>query len=136
MVCLSVYFLIKPAVELIAALSPPDINNKQHNKLTRTAPGVYGHSLTITAGLQIGLTCCPSESAYIVHSVSTTISPYLRPTGPNALVLRFQAAGFLNSVCAVDGCHIAIVELHCKNPMAYHNRRQFYSVILSGLCDS
>ncbi len=45
----------------------------------------------------------------------------------------FQTAGFPKTVCAVDGCHIPT---HCNNPVAYYKRKQFYSVILTGFCDS
>lgn len=37
--------------------------------------------------------------------------------------------------CAVDGSHIPIMRPHCDNPLAYFNRKQFYSVILTGFCD-
>ncbi len=50
--------------------------------------------------------------------------------------LGFERAGFHNTVCAVDGSHIPIMRPHCNNPLAYYNRKQFYSVILTGLCDS
>ncbi|XP_042575727.1 protein ANTAGONIST OF LIKE HETEROCHROMATIN PROTEIN 1-like [Cyprinus carpio] len=50
--------------------------------------------------------------------------------------LEFETAGFPKTVCAVDGCHIPIVKPHCENPVAYINRKQFYSVILTGFCDS
>lgn len=50
--------------------------------------------------------------------------------------LEFDAAGFPNTVCAVDGCHIPIMRPHCDNPLAYLNRKQFYSVNLTGFCDS
>ncbi|XP_048020367.1 uncharacterized protein LOC125251409 [Megalobrama amblycephala] len=50
--------------------------------------------------------------------------------------LAFDAAGFPNTVCAVDGCHIPIMRPHCRNPLAYLNRKQFYSVVLTGFCDS
>ncbi len=50
--------------------------------------------------------------------------------------LEFDAAGFPNTVCAVDGCHIPIMRPHCDNPLAYLNRKQFYSVNLTGFCES
>ncbi|XP_051968809.1 uncharacterized protein LOC127633620 [Xyrauchen texanus] len=50
--------------------------------------------------------------------------------------LEFETAGFPKTVCAVDGCHIPMVKPHCENPVAYINRKQLYSVILTGFCDS
>ncbi|KAJ4927753.1 hypothetical protein JOQ06_015555 [Pogonophryne albipinna] len=44
----------------------------------------------------------------------------------------YRGGGFLNTVCAVDGCHIPIVKPHCENPVAYLNRKLLYSVGILG----
>ncbi len=74
--------------------------------------------------------CC-YVNTYMAHHISW-------PTGQRLQMskLNFDAAGFPNTVCAVDGCHIPIRRLHCDNALAYLNRKQFYSVILTGFCDS
>ncbi|XP_034095934.1 putative nuclease HARBI1 isoform X1 [Gymnodraco acuticeps] len=74
---------------------------------------------------------CSLVTTYLSHHISW-------PTGQalHNSELGFRAAGFPNTVCAVDGCHIPIVKPHCENPVAYINRKQFYSVVLTGFCDS
>ncbi|KAK7168095.1 hypothetical protein R3I94_002217 [Phoxinus phoxinus] len=71
--------------------------------------------------------------------VITHLSHYISWPRGQALHIsqsEFEKAGFPKTVCAVDGCHIPIVKPHCENPVAYINRKQFYSVILTGFCDS
>ena len=71
--------------------------------------------------------------------VNTHLSHHIAwPTGEavHTSQLHFQTAGFPNTVCALDGCHIPIVKPFCNNPIAYYNRKQFYSIILTGFCDS
>lgn len=56
------------------------------------------------------------------------------PTGQRLQMskLNFDDA----AACAMDGCRIPKRRPHCYNPLAYLNRKQFYSVILTGFCDS
>ncbi len=71
----------------------------------------------------------------LIHTWPTA-SPGPQAKGCRCQELNFDAAGFPNTVCVVDGCHIPIRRPHCDNPLAYLNRKQFYSVILTGFCDS
>lgn len=50
--------------------------------------------------------------------------------------LGFCAAECSYTTSAVDGWHIPTVKPHCENPVVFLNRKQFYSVVLIGLCDS
>uniref|UniRef100_A0A8C6KUR7 DDE Tnp4 domain-containing protein n=1 Tax=Nothobranchius furzeri TaxID=105023 RepID=A0A8C6KUR7_NOTFU len=71
--------------------------------------------------------------------VITHLSHYISwPTGEqlHTSQLGFQRAGFPNTVCAIDGCHIPIVRPNCNDPTAYYNRKQFYSIILTGFANS
>uniref|UniRef100_A0A3B1JM55 DDE Tnp4 domain-containing protein n=1 Tax=Astyanax mexicanus TaxID=7994 RepID=A0A3B1JM55_ASTMX len=74
---------------------------------------------------------CSLVNVHMAHHISWPVGQTLHKS-----VLGFEAAGFPNTVCAVDGCHIRIQKPHCDNPLAYYNRKQFYSVILTGFCDS
>ncbi len=74
---------------------------------------------------------CSLVTTHLYHNISWPTADSLHTSQ-----LRFQAAGFPNTVCAVDGCHIPIVKPHCNNPIVYYNRKQFYSIILTGFCDS
>ncbi|KAM9462843.1 uncharacterized protein Hap1MRO34_016708 [Clarias gariepinus] len=73
--------------------------------------------------------CC-YVNTYMAHHISWARGQRLQMSK-----LKFDLAGFPNTVCAVDGCHIPIRRPHCDNPLAYLNRQQFYSVILTGFCD-
>ncbi|XP_051965445.1 uncharacterized protein LOC127631382 [Xyrauchen texanus] len=74
--------------------------------------------------------CC-NVNTYMAHHISWPRGQRLEMSK-----LGFDAAGFPNTVCAVDGCHIPILRPHCDNPLEYMNRKQFYSVNLTGFCDS
>ena len=39
-------------------------------------------------------------------------------------------------MCALDGCHIPIWKPHVQKPIAYLNRKHFYSIVLTGFCTS
>ena len=43
--------------------------------------------------------------------------------------------GVQGVVGAIDGCHIEILAPH-DNPMAYYNRKKFYSLVLLAVCDA
>ncbi|KAK9977060.1 hypothetical protein ABG768_018881 [Culter alburnus] len=64
--------------------------------------------------------CC-YVNTYMAHHISW-------PRGQRLAMskLGFDAAGFPNTD----------VQPHCDNPLAYLNRKQFYSVNLTGFCDS
>lgn len=83
-------------------------------------------------GWQIDLTC----QNPLLPSISMSFVTILTHTWLEMSNLGFDTAGFPNTVCAVDGCHIPIMRPHCDNPLAYMNRKQFYSVNLTGFCDS
>lgn len=74
---------------------------------------------------------CALVTAYLSHYIS-------QPTGQalHHSELGFYAGRFPNTICAVDGCHIPIVKPHCENPVTYLNRKQPYSAVLTGYCDS
>ena len=74
---------------------------------------------------------CSLINAHMAHHISWPRDQRLQMS-----TVGFDTAGFPNTVCAVDGCHIPIGRPHCDNPLAYYNRKQFYSVILTGFCDS
>ncbi|MGH0156813.1 UNVERIFIED_CONTAM: hypothetical protein FKN15_059235 [Acipenser sinensis] len=76
-----------------------------------------------------------------LHEVCSLISTYLAykiswPIGcdVNEIEQGFLAAGFPNTLCAVDGWHIPIAKpQNVNNPDSYFNRKHFYSVLL---CDN
>lgn len=73
------------------------------------------------------------------YLVITQLSHYIcwpRGQALHMSQLGFETAGFPNTVCAVDGCRIQILKPRCENPVAYINRKQFYSIILTGFSDS
>ncbi len=74
---------------------------------------------------------CSLVNTHLSHHISWPTAEAIQTSR-----LHFEAAGFPNTICAVDGCHIPIVKPHCNNPAVYYNRKQFYSVILTGFCDS
>ena len=73
---------------------------------------------------------CSLINTHLSHHIS-----WPRGEALTASQLGFEKAGFPNTVCAVDGCHIPIVKPQCNTPVAY-NRKQFYSIILTGFCSS
>ncbi|KAM9797923.1 LOW QUALITY PROTEIN: uncharacterized protein ACB057_008965 [Neosynchiropus ocellatus] len=77
-----------------------------------------------------------------LHLFCTLVTTHMKAviTWPRGDALRasvqgFEKAGFANTVCAVDGCHIPILKPQCENALAYYNRKRFYSVILAAVCD-
>ncbi|XP_048876160.1 uncharacterized protein LOC125746326 [Brienomyrus brachyistius] len=74
---------------------------------------------------------CVLINTHMVHHVTWPVGQTLHRSE-----LGFARAGFPRTGLAVDGCHIPIRKPHRKNPLAYLNRKNFYSVILIGFCDS
>ncbi|KAM9820870.1 LOW QUALITY PROTEIN: uncharacterized protein ACB057_001498 [Neosynchiropus ocellatus] len=74
-----------------------------------------------------------------IHTSCTLVTTHMKGviTRPgdalHASVQWFKKTGFANS--AVDGCHITILMPQCENALAYYDRKQFYSVILTVPCD-